>query len=132
MHSGQNIMATQGHIDEFDRTVLEKWDLHATKLKFYHAANKVTNPWFIQGHNGETTRTLSTISIRNSPPANGPSSNQISGGFHCGFCHCRFLDLETLLHGWFVCGLRDKELQQRLFTKKDLTFQATINEALAS
>ncbi|KAK9401763.1 hypothetical protein NXF25_010119 [Crotalus adamanteus] len=45
--------------------------------------------------------------------------------------HCEFKDLEERLRDRFVCGLRHRELQQRLFAKEDLSFQDALREVTA-
>ncbi|KAK9403598.1 hypothetical protein NXF25_008425 [Crotalus adamanteus] len=44
---------------------------------------------------------------------------------------CEFKDLEERLRDRFVCGLRHRELQQRLFAKEELSFQDALREVTA-
>ncbi|KAK9411040.1 hypothetical protein NXF25_002215 [Crotalus adamanteus] len=44
---------------------------------------------------------------------------------------CEFKDLEERLRDRFVCGLRHRDLQQRLFAKEDLSFQDALREVTA-
>ena len=46
--------------------------------------------------------------------------------------HCKFTDLETAFKDWLVYGLRDEKLQRCLFAKKELTFNITLEEAMAA
>lgn len=45
---------------------------------------------------------------------------------------CAFKNLETALQDRFICSLRNMRLQQHLFEKQELNFQAAVDEALAA
>ncbi|KRY10622.1 LanC-like protein 2 [Trichinella patagoniensis] len=45
---------------------------------------------------------------------------------------CNFSDLEIMLRDRLVIGLRDEELQLRLFFRKNLTFESALEEALSA
>ncbi|KAK9400635.1 putative protein K02A2.6-like [Crotalus adamanteus] len=45
---------------------------------------------------------------------------------------CEFKDLEERLHDRLVCGLRSRELQQKIFVKEDVSFQDALREIMAN
>ncbi|KAM3821018.1 leucine-rich repeat and death domain-containing protein 1 [Vipera latastei] len=46
-------------------------------------------------------------------------------------CHCEFPDLEDRLRDRLVCGLMNRDLEQRLFAMENLTFQGALKEIIA-
>ncbi|XP_058024074.1 uncharacterized protein K02A2.6-like [Ahaetulla prasina] len=46
--------------------------------------------------------------------------------------HCQFPELDDVLLDQLICGVRDLRIQRRLLSRKDLTFQAALDEAQAT
>ncbi|XP_072142311.1 uncharacterized protein [Dermacentor andersoni] len=63
--------------------------------------------------------TLPTATTATATPAEGTASATQQGATGC---NPMLLPLDVMLSDRFVCGLRDQNLQQRLFAEKDLTF----------
>ncbi|KAK9409967.1 hypothetical protein NXF25_001142 [Crotalus adamanteus] len=61
----------------------------------------------------------------------GESAKEYIAALRKAAKHCEFKDLEEQLRDRFVCGLRHRELQQRLFAKEDLSFQDALREVTA-
>ncbi|KAK9396201.1 hypothetical protein NXF25_019562 [Crotalus adamanteus] len=61
----------------------------------------------------------------------GESAKEYIAALRIAAKHCEFKDLEERLRDRFVCGLRHRELQQRLFAKEDLSFQDALREVTA-
>ncbi|KAK9411926.1 hypothetical protein NXF25_003101 [Crotalus adamanteus] len=61
----------------------------------------------------------------------GESAKEYIAALRKAAKHCEFKDLEERLRDRFVCGLRHRELQQRLFAKEDLSFQDALREVTA-
>ncbi|KAK9408149.1 hypothetical protein NXF25_006923 [Crotalus adamanteus] len=61
----------------------------------------------------------------------GESAKEYIAALRKAAKHCEFKDLEERLRDRFVCGLRHRELQQRLFAKEDLSFQDALIEVTA-
>ncbi|KAK8775628.1 hypothetical protein V5799_031024 [Amblyomma americanum] len=62
---------------------------------------------------------LPTATTATATPAEGTASPTEQGATGC---NPTLLLLDVMLRNRFVCGLRDQNLQQRLFAEKDLTF----------
>ncbi|KAK9404414.1 hypothetical protein NXF25_009241 [Crotalus adamanteus] len=61
----------------------------------------------------------------------GESAKEYIAALRKAAKHCEFKDLEERLRDRFVCGLRYRDLQQRLFAKEELSFQDALREVTA-
>ncbi|KAK8774288.1 hypothetical protein V5799_011179 [Amblyomma americanum] len=71
--------------------------------------------------------TLPTATTATATPAEGTASPTQQGATGC---NPTLLPLDVMLRDRFVCGLRDQNLQQRLFAEKDLTFSKAYDFAI--
>ncbi|KAK9403206.1 hypothetical protein NXF25_008033 [Crotalus adamanteus] len=61
----------------------------------------------------------------------GESAKEFIAALRKAAKHCEFKDLEERLRDRFVCGLRHRDLQQRLFAKEELSYQDALREVTA-
>ncbi|KRZ00689.1 Uncharacterized protein T11_4754 [Trichinella zimbabwensis] len=110
-----------GHIEEFDISKPKEWTAYASRLIFFLEANNVTDP---------VKRRAVLLSSCGGPKV-GESISDFVADLRRLAQGCNFSDLEIMLRDRLVIGLRDEELQLRLFSRKNLTFESALEEALS-